>query len=108
VLRLGDGTEESHRRMQAALDDEWRYLDELFDGSWVAPELVADEVAVDPVSLREPTLARILPVVREATLDVPDVPAAIGGGRAGLHTEQLGYLLAEMQHLARSHPGATW
>jgi ring-1,2-phenylacetyl-CoA epoxidase subunit PaaC len=108
VLRLGDGTDESHARMQAALDAEWRYLDELFDGSWVAPELIADEVAVDPASLREPTLARILPVVREATLDVPDVPAAIGGGRAGLHTEQLGYLLAEMQHLARSHPGATW
>jgi ring-1,2-phenylacetyl-CoA epoxidase subunit PaaC len=108
VLRLGDGTEESHRRMQAALEAEWRYLDELFDGSWVAPELVADSVAVDPASLREPALARIVPVLREATLTVPEVTPAVGGGRRGLHTEQLGYLLAEMQHLTRSHPGATW
>jgi len=108
VLRLGDGTDESHARMQAALAAEWRYLDELFDGDWVDPALLEAGVAVDPASLREPTLARVLPVVREATLDVPEVPAAVGGGRRGLHTEQLGYLLAEMQHLARSHPGATW
>lgn len=108
VLRLGDGTEESHRRMQAALDDEWRYLEELFDGSWVAPELVEQRVAVDPGTLRDPVLARVLPVVEEATLDVPDVVPAVGGGRQGRHTEQMGYLLAEMQHLTRSHPGATW
>ena len=108
VLRLGDGTEESHRRMQAALDAEWRYLDELFDGSWVAPELIDEGIAVDPASLREPALARVLPVLREATLHVPEVLPAVGGGRRGLHTEQLGYLLAEMQHLTRSHPGATW
>jgi ring-1,2-phenylacetyl-CoA epoxidase subunit PaaC len=108
VLRLGDGTDESHARMQAALAAEWRYLDELFDGDWVDPAMLEAGVAVDPASLREPTLARIVPVVRDATLDVPDVAPAIGGGRRGLHTEQLGYLLAEMQHLARSHPGATW
>ena len=108
VLRLGDGTEESHARMQVALDDEWRYLAELFDGSWVAPELVEQGVAVDPALLRDPVLARILPVLEEATLDVPDVAPALGGGRRGRHTEQLGYLLAEMQHLTRSHPGATW
>jgi ring-1,2-phenylacetyl-CoA epoxidase subunit PaaC len=108
VLRLGDGTDESHARMQAALAAEWRYLDELFDGDWVDPALIEAGVAVDPAALREPTLARIVPVVRDATLDVPDVAPAIGGGRRGLHTEQLGYLLAEMQHLARSHPGATW
>jgi ring-1,2-phenylacetyl-CoA epoxidase subunit PaaC len=108
VVRLGDGTDESHARMQAALQAEWRYLGELFDNAWVDPTVLEQGVAVDPASLREPTLARILPVVREATLDVPEVAGAIGGGRAGLHTEQLGYLLAEMQHLARSHPGATW
>jgi ring-1,2-phenylacetyl-CoA epoxidase subunit PaaC len=108
VLRLGDGTEESHVRMQAALNAEWPYLDELFDGSWVVPELVGDGIAVDPEALREPALARILPVMREATLQTPEVVPAVGGGRRGLHTEQMGYLLAEMQHLARSHPGATW
>jgi ring-1,2-phenylacetyl-CoA epoxidase subunit PaaC len=108
VLRLGDGTEESHRRMQSALDDEWRYLEELFDGSWLDAGVVESGVAVDPATLREPVLARIVPVVEEATLAVPEVTPAVGGGRRGLHTEQMGYLLAEMQHLTRSHPGATW
>ena len=108
VLRLGDGTEESHQRMQAALDAEWRYLDELFDSSWLDPALVEAGIAVDPAALRQPVLDRILPVVAEATLDVPEVTPARGGGRHGLHTEQMGYLLAEMQHLTRSHPGATW
>ncbi|MGZ5400292.1 MAG: 1,2-phenylacetyl-CoA epoxidase subunit PaaC [Nocardioides sp.] len=108
VLRLGDGTEESHLRMQAAIDAEWPYLAELFDRSWLDPALVESGVAVDPAGLRDAVLARIEPVVIEATLVVPDAAAATGGGRRGIHTEQMGYLLAEMQHLTRSHPGATW
>jgi ring-1,2-phenylacetyl-CoA epoxidase subunit PaaC len=104
VLRLGDGTDESHQRMQEALDAEWPYIEELFaplpDG--------LDGVAVDPVGLREPVLADLGRVVQQATLTVPDMRPALGGGRQGLHTEHLGYLLAEMQHLHRSHPGATW
>lgn len=108
VLRLGDGTDESHARMQAALDAEWRYLAELFDHDWLDGDLVEAGVAVNPATLRDAVLARIEPVVREATLVVPDVTAATGGGRRGVHTEQMGYLLAEMQHLTRSHPGATW
>ena len=108
VERLGDGTEESHARMQAALEAEWPYLAELFDGGWVDEALVRQEIAVDPATLEEPTLARITAVVEAATLAVPDVSPAVGGGRRGLHTEQMGYLLAEMQHLTRSHPGATW
>ena len=108
VLRLGDGTEESHARMQAALDDEWPWVEELFDGSHLDPALVASGVAVDPATLRDAVLTRVGDVVRAATLTVPDVRPAVGGGRRGLHTEHLGYLLAEMQHLTRSHPGATW
>ena len=100
VVRLGDGTDESHARMQAALDAEWPYLDELFRP--------VEGALVDPTVLRAPVLARIEPVVAEATLVVPAVAPARGGGRDGLHTEQMGYLLAEMQHLHRSHPGATW
>ncbi len=104
VLRLGDGTDESHTRMQAALDAEWPYVDELFGSR--APSLAGR--VVDPAELRDPALTDVRRVVGEATLTVPEVPAALGGGRQGLHTEHLGFLLAEMQHLHRSHPGATW
>jgi ring-1,2-phenylacetyl-CoA epoxidase subunit PaaC len=104
VLRLGDGTEESHLRMQAALDAEWPFVEELFEP---LPDGLGG-VAVDPVALREPVLTDVRRVVEQATLTMPDVGRALGGGRQGLHTEHLGYLLAEMQHLHRSHPGATW
>jgi ring-1,2-phenylacetyl-CoA epoxidase subunit PaaC len=106
VVRLGDGTEESHARMQAALDAEWPWLAELFEP--VDAGLVASGVAVDPPALRDAVLARVEAVVGEATLEVPQVDDAVGGGRQGLHTEALGHLLADMQHLHRSHPGASW
>lgn len=106
VVRLGDGTDKSHARMQAALDAEWPYLDELFGP--VDADLVSSGVAADPAVLRPMVLARLEPVVAEATLAVPDVAPRRGRGRDGLHTEQLGYLLAELQHLHRSHPGAAW
>ncbi len=108
VLRLGDGTEESHRRMQAGLDAEWPYAGELFDTAHVDPTLVEAGIAVDPSTFRDAWMNRVEAVVAEATLDVPDVRPAVTGGRRGIHTEQMGYLLAEMQHLARSHPGASW
>jgi ring-1,2-phenylacetyl-CoA epoxidase subunit PaaC len=104
VLRLGDGTDESHTRMQAALDAEWPYVEELF-----APgDPALSGRVVDPASLHDPALTDVRRVVAEATLTVPDVPPALGGGREGLHTEHLGHLLAEMQHLHRSYPGAAW
>lgn len=108
TLRLGDGTEESHRRMQAALDVEWGWAAELFDGSHLDPALVEDGTSVDPATLREPVLRRVGEVLERATLGVPETPPAVARGREGRHTEQMGYLLAEMQHLTRSHPGATW
>ncbi|GCD91815.1 1,2-phenylacetyl-CoA epoxidase subunit PaaC [Nocardioides sp. LS1] len=106
VVRLGDGTEESHQRMQAALDAEWPFLEELFGP--VDDQLVADGVAVDPARLRSAVLTRIEEVLAEATLTVPQGRTAVGGGRDGRHTEEMGFLLAELQHLARSHPEATW
>jgi ring-1,2-phenylacetyl-CoA epoxidase subunit PaaC len=108
VVRLGDGTDESHARIQAALDEEWRYVDELFDGGWVSPALVESGVGVEPAGLRPTFDRRVADVLAEATLTVPEVTPAVTGGRRGVHTQQMGYLLAEMQHLARSHPGATW
>jgi ring-1,2-phenylacetyl-CoA epoxidase subunit PaaC len=106
VLRLGDGTDLSHDRMQRALVAEWPFVEELFTPA--DPELVAEGIAVDAAGLRDPVLADLSRVITRATLEVPEVPPALPGGRDGLHTEQLGFVLAEMQHLARSHPGATW
>jgi ring-1,2-phenylacetyl-CoA epoxidase subunit PaaC len=117
VLRLGDGTDASHARMQAALDAEWPYVDELFapaaDLEGARDEPSAGERSLsggvaDPAAIRDAVLADVRRVVTEATLQVPDVAPALPGGRRGLHTEHLGYLLAEMQHLHRSHPGVTW
>ena len=111
VLRLGDGTPESHARMQAALDAEWPYVAELFDGAHVDPSLVETGVSVDPAALRPGFERRISAVLSEATLRIPGAPAAaLDGrlGRRGEHTEHLDELLAQMQGLARAHPGATW
>ena len=110
VIRLGDGTPESHARMQAALDAMWPLVAELF-----RPDPVADAlpgVAVPPQALRDEVGAVLDAVLAEATLDrPPDTLAALVDGRAGrdgVHTEAFGYLLAELQSLARAHPDATW
>jgi ring-1,2-phenylacetyl-CoA epoxidase subunit PaaC len=112
VLRLGDGTAESHRRMQAALDAVWPHLDELYRTSDVERRLAAAGVAVDPAVTREEVDGVLDQVLATATLVRPPVAPAgtIGGrgGREGLHTEHLGPLLAVLQSLARQHPGATW
>jgi ring-1,2-phenylacetyl-CoA epoxidase subunit PaaC len=112
TLRLGDGTPESHGRMQDALDAVWPYVGELFRTSDVERRLADAGVAVDPARTREEVDAVLDEVLARATLARPTVAPAgtIGGrgGRQGLHTEYLGHVLAEMQSLARQHPGATW
>lgn len=111
VVRLGDGTEESHRRMVVALNAVWPYAGELFDPLGSDPSLgglVEQHVACDPVSLHEPWSAYVTSVLAQATLEVTTTTWTPAGGRGGLHTEGFGYLLAEMQHLHRSFPEATW
>lgn len=108
TLRLGDGTHESHLRMQSAVDAEWPWMAELFDAAHCAPRLVQQGIAVAPDSLERVVQERLTEVLVQATLSVPDLPPAFSRGREGLHTEQFGLLLAEMQHLTRSHPGAIW
>ncbi|WP_067438279.1 1,2-phenylacetyl-CoA epoxidase subunit PaaC [Nocardioides jensenii] len=108
VRRLGDGTDESHTRVQAAVEAEWPWRDELFDTDFLDPDLVADGTAVDPATLRDPVEQRLGTVLHEATLTVPQARPAYSKGRLGRHTEAMGFLLAEMQHLHRSHPGVTW
>ncbi|WP_237249084.1 1,2-phenylacetyl-CoA epoxidase subunit PaaC [Spelaeicoccus albus] len=107
TIRLGDGTDESHRRMQGALDAVWPYLDELFEVADFA-DLAADGTAVDASALRTAFDTALDVVLDEATLTRPDVPAIRARGRYGEHSQHLGYLLAEMQVLARKHPGAAW
>lgn len=106
TLRLGLGTEESARRMQTGLWALWPYVDELFLD--IEPTAELGDRAVLPSSLREPTMARITAALEEAGLEVPDVKPAFGSDRTGRFSEQRGYILAEMQVLARQHPGATW
>lgn len=105
-LRLGIGTEEANRRLQAGLDYCWPYIDELFEDDELHDRL--EGIAVRPSTLREPVMASITDIIERAGLQVPDVKQAVTGGRRGEHREHLGYLLAEMQVLARKHPGATW
>ena len=109
VLRLGDGTDESHARMQAGLDRVWPYVAELFATDELEQRLAAEGVAVDVSTLREEWDAHVGSVLQEAALTRPQGgPELPAGGRRGIHTESFGFLLAEMQHLHRSHPGATW
>jgi ring-1,2-phenylacetyl-CoA epoxidase subunit PaaC len=108
VVRLGDGTAESHERMQAGLAAMWPYVAEMFTPDPQVDRLVVTGVAVDVAALRPEWDARIGAVLAEAALDVPEPGWTARGGRRGLHTEHLGHLLATLQYLHRSHPGASW
>lgn len=108
TLRLGDGTSESHQRMQAGLDRMWPFVEELFVSDEVEASLTEQGVAVDVSTLRADWEEPVGAVLAEATLERPDASWTARGGRNGIHSESFGYLLAEMQHLHRSHPGARW
>ncbi len=109
VVRLGDGTTESHTRAQDALNALWRYTGELFDHDAVDDAVAAsDGVVVDHAAIAARWHTMVADVVQRATLTLPTDAAMRRGGRRGRHTEFLGHMLAEMQIVARSHPGATW
>lgn len=112
VVRLGDGTPESHAMMQAAVDDIWPYAGELFMDDDITHELASKGVIPLMGSLLNDWRGHIKTVFQEATLVMPDIEEAMHrahrGGVQGRHTEALGYLLAEMQHLQRTYPGASW
>lgn len=109
VLRLGDGTEGSRARMQAGLAAVAPYVAELGDDDEASRWAAGSGVGVLPSTLAQARTDYLVRVVREATLELPEPPRwRSRGGRDGLHSEAMGYLLAEMQHLHRTHPGATW
>lgn len=108
VIRLGDGTDESHRRMQAAIDDLWMYTGEMFEADTAEQALAAEGVACDMVALAPVWREHVSAVLAEATLAVPTTTWMQTGSKRGVHTEHLSHLLAEMQVLQRSYPGARW
>jgi ring-1,2-phenylacetyl-CoA epoxidase subunit PaaC len=108
IVRLGDGTAESHRRAQQAIDDLWAFTGEMFDADDSERALIDGGVAVDPTGLRQQWLKTVLSVVDEATLTVPKSDWMQQGGRSGKHSEHLGHLLSELQSMQRTFPGATW
>lgn len=108
VIRLGDGTDESRERMLKALDELWLYTGDLFDADGIETELVKAGIAPDAKAIQTRWLQKVKEVFDEATLPVPEKVFMMSGSREGKHTENLGYILAEMQSLHRAHPGAEW
>jgi ring-1,2-phenylacetyl-CoA epoxidase subunit PaaC len=108
VVKLGDGTSESHERAQRALDELWRYAPELFDHDDIDAAVAAQGIVVDHEGLESRWSTVVGDVMQRATLTIPTEDAFRRGGRHGRHTEFLGHMLSEMQIVARSHPGAEW
>jgi ring-1,2-phenylacetyl-CoA epoxidase subunit PaaC len=108
IIRLGDGTDESHRRAQTAIDDLWAYTGEMFEVDDSERGLIDAGIATDPATLRPRWLETVSNVLREATLTLPNSDWMQQGGRSGRHSEHLGHLLSELQSMQRTFPGATW
>jgi ring-1,2-phenylacetyl-CoA epoxidase subunit PaaC len=108
LVRLGDGTADSHARAQAALDSVWRYTSEFFTSDPVDAAMTASGEGFAAASLHEPWLEDVGALLSEATLSLPQPAQFVSSGKQGRHSEHLGFLLAEMQVLQRTHPGATW
>lgn len=108
MRKLGDGTEESHLRVQEAVTDLWRFTGELFETDDVDRDMAERGIAADLELLRPKWDETVRQVMAEATLVVPEFTPVMTGGRRGRHTEHLGHMLAEMQIVARSFPGAQW
>lgn len=108
IVRLGDGTEESHRRAQDAIDDLWAFTGEMFAVDDGERGLIDAGIAIDPATLKPRWLKTVTGIVNEATLALPKSDWMQQGGRTGSHSEHLGHLLSELQSLQRTFPGATW
>lgn len=112
VIRLGDGTEESHQRMLKALEEWWSYTGEFFIPADYETATANEGIGIDVTTLKQPWLNKVQDILQEATLPLPfpsgEETYMHTGGKSGRHTEHLGYILAEMQYMQRAYPGAEW
>ena len=108
IIRLGDGTVESHAKVQSAIDNLWMFSDELFEINEIDKEMVKEKIGVDRSSIKAEWDKIIDDVLAEATLRRPENIHMTSGGREGIHTEHLGHLLSDMQYLQRAYPDAKW
>lgn len=108
VIRLGDGTDESHKRMLRAIDELWRYTGEIFEAASYELQTASDGTGVEVSRLKETWMSRVNEVFSEATLIVPENVFMQTGGKVGKHTEHLGFILTELQYMQRAYPGCEW
>ena len=108
MIRLGDGTEESNSRVRNAIEELWRYTGELFEPSDYELQLAAEGTGVDVSKLKDEWLNKVKEVFTKATLDIPENIFMQTGGKNGIHTEHLGFILTELQYMQRTYPGAKW
>jgi ring-1,2-phenylacetyl-CoA epoxidase subunit PaaC len=108
VKRLGDGTEESHSKMQEAIDDLWRFTDELFYLTEADQEMVNEGIGVDVSKLKDLYYGEVSKLLEEATLKVPESKYFTKGGKEGVHTEHMGYILANLQYMQKTFPKMNW
>lgn len=108
VKRLGDGTEESNKKMQEAIDDLWRYTDELFYLTDAEKEVIKEGIGIDVSSFKEEYYKEVSELLTEATLTEPENKYFTKGGKEGVHTEHMGYILAELQYMQRTYPNMNW
>lgn len=108
VIRLGDGTQESHDRIQESLDTLWRYTNELFLSDEVQSDMEAKGIAPSMATVRQSWEETVKVVLEEATLTIPTNNWQFDGGRKGMHSEHLGYILADMQYMQRAYPNMEW
>jgi len=108
IKRLGDGTEESHQKMQDAIDDLWTYTDELFHQTEADKAMVKEGIGVDVTKLKDNYYQIVNGVLEESTLSIPESKYFQKGGKQGIHTEHLGYLLSDLQYMQRTYPNMEW
>ena len=108
IKRLGDGTQESHQKMQEAIDDLWRFTNELFEQTEADLKMMKDGIGVDVNIFKEAYYKKVSEVLTEASLSVPEGRYIQKGGKQGIHTEHMGFILADLQYMQRAHPNLKW